>query len=193
MHVTVVQWSRSCLNVQINRVRLPATLFSVSFYRFFPSLVSFFNTNFTKSLNNYICWTKCMTSRFSSKNKEKKAKRKNSVKTKKKKKKNRYKETENGVAGSQPGLPARASNCLTTAPQWHTWLEKLKVWSFILERDFKSSWSAYWPSLRPEKNHRLSRHVPPLKQLTFSWHHDKQHSTPVTHWRDFNFAFCSSS
>ena len=58
-----------------------------------------------------------MTSRFSSKNKEKKAKRKNSVKTKKKQKKNRYKETENGVAGSQPGLPARASNCLTTAPQ----------------------------------------------------------------------------
>ena len=54
-----------------------------------------------------------MTSRFSSKNKEKKAKRKNSVK----KKKNRYKETENSVAGSQPGLPARASNCLTTAPQ----------------------------------------------------------------------------
>ena len=56
-----------------------------------------------------------MTSRFSSKNKEKKAKRKNSVK--KKIKKNRYKETENSVAGSQPGLPARASNCLTTAPQ----------------------------------------------------------------------------
>ena len=54
-----------------------------------------------------------MTSRFSSKNKEKKAKRKNSVK----KKKNRYKETENSVAGSQPGLPARASNYLTTAPQ----------------------------------------------------------------------------
>ena len=31
MCVTVVQWSRSCLNVQINRVRLPATLFSVFF------------------------------------------------------------------------------------------------------------------------------------------------------------------
>ena len=57
-----------------------------------------------------------MTSRFRSKNKEKKAKKKNSVK-KKKKKKNRYKETENSVAGSQPGLPARASNCLTTAPE----------------------------------------------------------------------------
>ena len=33
--ITVVQWSRSCLNVQINRVRLPVTLFSVSLYRFF--------------------------------------------------------------------------------------------------------------------------------------------------------------
>ena len=35
MCVTVVQWSSSCLNVQINRVRLVATLFSVSLYRFF--------------------------------------------------------------------------------------------------------------------------------------------------------------
>ena len=35
MCVTVVQWSRSCLHVQINRVRLPATMFSVSLYRFF--------------------------------------------------------------------------------------------------------------------------------------------------------------
>ena len=35
MCVTVVKWSRSCLNVQSNRVRLPATLFSVSLNRFF--------------------------------------------------------------------------------------------------------------------------------------------------------------
>ena len=42
IRLTVVQWSRSCLHVQINRVRLPATLFSVSLYRFFFScLVSF--------------------------------------------------------------------------------------------------------------------------------------------------------
>ena len=40
---TMVQWSRSCLNVQINRVRLPSTLFSVSLYRFWPL---FFNTIF---------------------------------------------------------------------------------------------------------------------------------------------------
>ena len=42
--VTVVQWSRSCLHVQINRVRLPVTPFPVSFYRFFFCLVSLFNT-----------------------------------------------------------------------------------------------------------------------------------------------------
>ena len=41
MCVTVVQWSRSYLNVQINRARLPPTLFSVSLYRFFLCLVSF--------------------------------------------------------------------------------------------------------------------------------------------------------
>ena len=44
MSVTVVQWSRSCLHVQINRVRLPETQFSVSLYRFFfflSCLVSF--------------------------------------------------------------------------------------------------------------------------------------------------------
>ena len=47
MCVTVVQWSSSCLNVQINRVRLPATLFSVSLFRFFFSVWSLFlNTIF---------------------------------------------------------------------------------------------------------------------------------------------------
>ena len=55
MCVTVVQWSRSCLNVQINRVRLPATLFSVSLYRFFFfCLVSFFNTIFPFGLFFFI-------------------------------------------------------------------------------------------------------------------------------------------
>ena len=43
--VAVVQWSRGCLHVQINRVRLPATLFSVSLYRFFLFGL-FFNTIF---------------------------------------------------------------------------------------------------------------------------------------------------
>ena len=49
--VTVVQWSRSCLLVQINRVRLPATLFSVSLYRFFFFLLGpFFNIIFSFGL-----------------------------------------------------------------------------------------------------------------------------------------------
>ena len=55
MCVTVVQWSRSCLHVQINRVRLPATLFSVFLYRFFPVNWSlFFNTIFPFGLFFFI-------------------------------------------------------------------------------------------------------------------------------------------
>ena len=45
-HVTVVQWSRRCLHVQINRVRLPATLFNVSLYSFCFLFGLFFNTIF---------------------------------------------------------------------------------------------------------------------------------------------------
>ena len=40
--ITVVQWSRSCLNVQINRVRLPSTLFSVSLYLFWSLFLTLF-------------------------------------------------------------------------------------------------------------------------------------------------------
>ena len=46
MCVTVVQLSRRCLHLQINWVRLPATLFSVSLYRFFFSVWFLFNTIF---------------------------------------------------------------------------------------------------------------------------------------------------
>ena len=54
--VTMVQWSRSCLYVQIIRVRFPATLFSVFLYRFFffSCLVSFFNTIFPFGLFFFI-------------------------------------------------------------------------------------------------------------------------------------------
>ena len=102
MCVTVVQWSRSCLNVQINRVRLPATLFSVSLYLFF------------------LCWV-------------------------------------------------FLTLLLLTLLVIHLdqYIFKLKCRVLFWKRNFKSSWSAYWPSLRPEKNHKLSRHVPPLKQLKF--------------------------
>ena len=53
MCITVVQRSRGCLNVQINRVRLPAMLFSVSLYLFF-CLVSIFNTIFSFGLFFFI-------------------------------------------------------------------------------------------------------------------------------------------
>ena len=48
MCVTVVQWLRSCLHLQVNRVRLPVMLFSVSLYRFFflPVWSLFFNIIF---------------------------------------------------------------------------------------------------------------------------------------------------
>ena len=60
--VTVVHWSRSCLHVQINRVRLPATLYSVSCIVFFSSLVSFFNNIFPFGLfflysYCWLCWS----------------------------------------------------------------------------------------------------------------------------------------
>ena len=38
MCVTEVQWSRSCLYLQLKRVRLPAMLFSVFFVPFFFSV-----------------------------------------------------------------------------------------------------------------------------------------------------------
>ena len=47
MCVTVVQWSWSFLHVQTNRVRLLATLLSVSLYRFFSCLVYFFKHYFS--------------------------------------------------------------------------------------------------------------------------------------------------
>ena len=124
MCVTMMQWLRGCLHLQVNRVRLPVTLFSVSLYRFFfPRLVSFFNIIFPFGLFFFI---------------------------------------------------------LTADPAGHTlgsiYIFKLKSGVLFWKRDFKSSWSAYWPSLRPDKNYNLSRHVPPLKQLNFfnvSWHQDK--------------------
>ena len=137
--VTVVQWSRSCLHVQINRVRLPATLFSVSLYRFFFLLGLFFLHNFSFwpfFLYSY-CW-----------------------------------------------------------PCWScTWINiyfKLKSGVLFWKRDFKSSWSAYWPSLLPEKTISCQDMSLLWNSWIFfnvSWHHDKQHTvnhklhslTPNTH------------
>ena len=53
--VTVVQWSRSCLHVQINRVRLPAAQFSVYLsYRIFFFFSLFFNDIFPFGLFSFI-------------------------------------------------------------------------------------------------------------------------------------------
>ena len=61
-----------------------------------------------------------MTSRVSSKNKEKQAKRKNSVEKKRpnrRKKQNGTKKQKTELPGVEPGLSARLSNSLTTAPR----------------------------------------------------------------------------
>ena len=57
-----------------------------------------------------------MPSRVSSKNKEKQAKRKNSVKRKRPNRKNDTKKQKTASPGVEPGLSARSSNSLTTAP-----------------------------------------------------------------------------
>ena len=91
--VTVVQWSRSFLHVQSNRVRLPATLLSVSMYCFFFLFGLFFLTLFF--FLAFFFYSYCR-------------------------------------------------------PCWScTWINiyfKLKSGVLFRKRDFKSSWSAYWPS-----------------------------------------------
>ena len=78
-------------------------------------------------------WSECITSRVSSKNKEKQAKRKNSVEKKRpnRRKKNGTKKQKTALPGVEPGLCARSSNSLTTAPRWHTWFEKFILSNFI--------------------------------------------------------------
>ena len=94
--VTVVQWSRSCLHVQINRVQLPATLFSVSLYRFYFVFLLSLCFSFSPVFLYSYCW-----------------------------------------------------------PRWScTWINiyfKLKSRVLFWERNFIFSWSAYLPSLGPEK------------------------------------------
>ena len=91
---------------RLTGVLLPATLFSVSLYRFFLCLVSFFQHYFSFWPFFFI---------------------------------------------------------LNADPAGHA-LGSIYIWSLSPEFYFgkgisKSSWSAYWPSLLPEKNHKLSRHV----------------------------------
>ena len=56
---------------------------------------------------------------------------------------------------------------------------KLKSGVLFWRRDFKSSWSAYWPNLRPEKTISCQDMSLLWNSWTFfnlSWHHDKQHT-----------------
>ena len=88
-------------------------------------------------------------------------------------------------------------------PCWScTWINiyfKLKSGVLFWKRDFKSSWSAYWPSLRPEKTISCQDMSLLWNSWIFfnvSWHHDKQHTVhhktvhpPVIHWRNLNLPF----
>ena len=186
MCVTVVQLSRSFLHEQINRVR--RRCFSVSLYRFFfPCLVYFFNTIFPFGLFFFILtadpaghalgsiYILSLSPEFYFEQEISKVLDLHTI----------------------LNTPGDAVFCYTLTvffsclvsffkhyfsfwpiflysycwPCWScTWINiyfKLKSGVLFWKRDFKSSWSAYWPSLRPDKNHKLSRHVPPLKQLNF--------------------------
>ena len=69
-------------------------------------------------------------------------------------------------------------------PCWsYTWINiyfKLKSGVLFWKRDFKTSWSAYWPSLRPNKNHKPCQDMSLFWNswifFRVSWHHDKQHT-----------------
>ena len=114
MCVTVVQWSRSCLHVQINRVRLPATLFSVSLYRFFFCLVSFFNTIFPFGLFFFI------------------------------------------LTADPAGHALGSIYILSLSPEFYFGKGISKALDLHTGQAYDQ-----------KKNHKLSRHVPPLKQLNF--------------------------
>ena len=60
------------------------------------------------------------------------------------------------------------------------WYFKLKSGVLFWKRDFKSSLSAYWPSLWPDKNHKPCQDMSLLWNswifFNVGWHHDKQHT-----------------
>ena len=96
-------------------------------------------------------------------------------------------------------------------PCWPcTWINvyfKLKSGVLFWKRDFKSSWSAYWPSLLPEKTISCQDMSLLWNSWIFfnvSWHHDKHtqyttnctnlHPTPTSDpLAKVKLAFCTSS
>ena len=75
------------------------------------------------------------------------------------------------------------------------WYFKLKSGVLFWERDFKSSLSAYWPSLRLDKNHKPCQDMSLLWNSWILTHSTPQtvliytHHPPVTHWRKLNLPF----
>ena len=69
---------------------------------------------------------------------------------------------------------------LLTLPVMHLdqWYFKLKSGVSFCKRDFKSSWSAYWPSLRPDKKpcQDMSLFWNSWIFFNVNWHRDKQHT-----------------
>ena len=75
------------------------------------------------------------------------------------------------------------------------WYFKLKSGVLFWKRDFKSSLSAYWPSLWPDKNHKpcqdmsllwnswILTHSTPQTVLIYTQH------PPVIHWQKLNLPF----
>ena len=56
-------------------------------------------------------------------------------------KKNGTKKQKTAWPGVEPGLSARSSNSLTTAPEWHTWFEKFIL---LYQNNFFSAIDAVW-------------------------------------------------
>ena len=94
----------------------------------------------------------------------------------------------------QVRLPATLFSCFCVL--FFPFFFNTKFGVLFLKRYFKSSWSAYWPSLRPEKTISCQDMSLPLKQLNFFQCQltsrqalvYTQHP-PVTHWRNLNLPF----
>ena len=67
---------------------------------------------------------------------------------------------------------------------YHNIYFKLKSEVLFWKRDFKRSWSVYWPTLRPDKNHKPCQDISLLWNswsfFDVSWHHDKLNNTQYT-------------
>ena len=100
--------------------------------------------NKTPDLSLKYHWSKFMTGRVSSKNKEMKAKRKNSVKIRDQTgKKKRYKETENSVAGSRTRFICKCKQLLD-----HCTIVTRMIWkiNFVISKQFFPAIDVVWSS-----------------------------------------------